>query len=310
MKRLLLYLPSIVLTLTTNQLWAIQFEGLVREGEVFQKDIGDGLIFQLKQDDQWKDPVYSGPAWSFAVVSKSAGQHYTYCGFRGDSKSVYLPCDIIPGDFRPRSHYKNQRLFKIRGDKIREDGILTIQNVTVSKPHDPGGERIRAIQFSMDIKSLPQEVGRFSKIPFAGTLHGGENYKGHFLNGVSVKIKSVPDGGWSLSVENEKGKELEICLPLHGCNDCMIDPYCLLHEYNRDGKPLAFPVVYNVELGLDESTFTTDREDPGWWRMGYHDKTGVLELTIKDLKVAKTDGKESFSRMDFEGAVRVPNDAQ
>jgi hypothetical protein len=145
---------------------------------------------------------------------------------------------------------------------------------------------------------------RVTVIPFSGFVKSGESFTKDLGNGSVLKIspdaappKGHPDG-WSLEIVsdgNQSHAEL-MCLPLHGCNNCMIDPGCLVFSLNPD-KKLHLPQKWTIEIGTNEPS----------------KKMGALEFTIKDLKMKDANKKDPaggyplawFSHMQFEGNVTL-----
>src|SRR5262249_24336693 len=108
---------------------------------------------------------------------------------------------------------------------------------------------------------------------FSGILKSGESYTKELDNGLIVTIK--PDAksetghssGWTidiLSKESGASQAEIICLPLHGCNNCEVDPWCTVLSEGPNAKPHV-PDERSIEIGLgkpDDSAYSKDPYPP------------------------------------------------
>jgi len=173
-----------------------------------------------------------------------------------------------------------------------------------------------------------KQNGAVTVIPFSGVVQSGESFTKGLGNGLLLTVSpntAAQNGhsdGWSLGIisDGDNSRANLICLPLHGCNNCMIDPDCMVFSHSRNIK-FHLPEKWTVEIGIGEpdySAYSDDPKDSNWepptMRVPSYKKMGTLEFTIKDLKMEDVDKKSPnggdppawFSQMQCEGIVKLP----
>jgi hypothetical protein len=314
-----------ILAMGTVQVFGMRFDGTVMENGTFKKDIGQNLEFQVRGDGRGR--------WTVHVVSKTdPHEDHTSCGPLHGSSA----CEIGAEDFTPAKLAQfpdmKRRPFKIGvgesaegywgrvyAKKIR--GIVEIKEADFTVVSGSNGRPLRHVAFSVEVDPLPAGIVRFSTRTFAGTVNAGESFTEDLGRGLTLEVRPAAanagrnSSGWSVGIEPAG----LICLPLHGCNNCMIDPICTAQAEGQ-GKGLRLPMVRSVDIGLDEpdySFYSDNTQDPNWtpptMRVPSHDKVGILEFTITDLKAEDADAKDPkgssvawFSKMSFKGVVKFP----
>jgi len=161
------------------------------------------------------------------------------------------------------------------------------------------------------------------QISFKGTVKSGEAFEkdlGDFV--FSIAPDRAPRGehsnGWHIELTSKHTTGELVCLPMHGCSNCMIDPICMV--FQRDSK-LHLPDERVIDVGLgapDYSGYSDNPKDPNWdpptMRIPSFKKRGVLKVTITDAKLEDANKKDTtgtyplawFSMMSFEGTFQLP----
>lgn len=316
------FLIGAVWAIGTVPAWGMRFDGAVTDAGTFTKDIGQNLQFQVQGDGKGR--------WTFHVVSETdPHEDHTFCGPLHGSSA----CEIGAEDFTPeklaRFPEMTRRPFKIgvgesAGGGVYAKtigGVLEVKHADFAVVSGSKGRPLRRLDFSVEVDPLPAGIVRFSTRAFAGVVTAGESFAADLGHGLTLKVQPETadagrnPSGWSLGIEPDG----LICLPLHGCNNCMIDPICMAQTQTQS-KEFPLPMVLSVGIGLDEpdySFYSDNPQDPHWtpptMRVPYHDKMGILELTITDLKIEDAGLKNPkgysaawFSKMSFKGVVKFP----